>query len=167
MLAIINGDITKLPVDAIVNAANARGIMGAGVAGAIAKAGGKEISDEAMKICSKYNFGLGSAYFTGAGQLSSKYVIHAVTMKNPGERSSLGVVIDCLESIFKRAAQLGCQVISIPGLGTKIGRVPTREVAEVFWSLIPVYEKQYGVNSFICDIDKEFTEALVTLNRKR
>ena len=76
-IEILKGDITKLEVDAIVNAANNRMLMGGGVAGAIKRAGGKVIEDEAVK---KGPIPIGEALVTKAGNLNAKYVIHAAVM---------------------------------------------------------------------------------------
>ena len=76
-IKIIKGDITELKVDAVVNAANNKLVMGGGVAGAIKKKGGRIIEDEAVK---KGPIEIGGAVYTSAGNLSAKYVIHAATM---------------------------------------------------------------------------------------
>lgn len=162
-MQVIKSDITQLSVDAIVNAANAVGIMGAGVAGAIKKAGGLEISREARKICSEYRFQPGSAYYTKAGRLECKHIIHAVTMKWPGQKSSIEIVEKCVRSVFNRAKQLGCSVIAIPGLGTKIGRIPPERVARLYKELIPVMEAQYNIEVIVCDIDEKFIEEMKTV----
>src|SRR5437660_8004179 len=74
---VVEGDITKLEVDAIANAANDRLWMGAGVAGAIKRAGGEEIEREAV---AKGPIAIGDAVATGAGDLPARHVIHAAVM---------------------------------------------------------------------------------------
>ena len=76
-IKLVQGDITDQEVDAIVNAANNHLWMGAGVAGAIKRKGGKEIEDEAMN---KGPIPIGEAVVTCAGKLKAKYVIHAAVM---------------------------------------------------------------------------------------
>lgn len=76
-IKVIQADITELAVDAIVNAANNKMLMGGGVAGAIKRKGGQVIEDEALK---KAPIEVGDAIFTSAGKLKAKYVIHAATM---------------------------------------------------------------------------------------
>src|SRR5262249_61902391 len=71
------GDISRVQVDAIVNAANNHLWMGAGVAGALKRAGGGEIEREAV---AKGPIEIGEAVVTRAGSLSGKYVIHAAVM---------------------------------------------------------------------------------------
>ncbi|MBN2019229.1 MAG: macro domain-containing protein [Sedimentisphaerales bacterium] len=75
ILELVDGDITEMDTDAIVNAANARLVMGGGVAGAIRRKGGPAIQQECYKIGGTY---VGGAVITTGGNLKAKYVIHAV-----------------------------------------------------------------------------------------
>ncbi len=75
VLELLDGDITEMQTDAIVNAANARLILGGGVAGAIRKKGGPEIQQECNTIGGTF---VGGAVITTAGNLTAKHVIHAV-----------------------------------------------------------------------------------------
>ena len=77
-ISVVKGDIAKIDTEAIVNAANNEFRMGGGVAGAIKRAGGKIIEEEAME---KGPVGVGEAIITSAGSLRAKYVVHAATMK--------------------------------------------------------------------------------------
>lgn len=77
-ILIVKGDITESSTEAIVNAANNEFCMGGGVAGAIKRAGGKMIEEEAMN---KGPVSVGEAIITSAGSLKAKYVVHAATMK--------------------------------------------------------------------------------------
>ena len=74
-LLLLQGDITDLEVDVIVNPANKDLVLGSGVAGAILKKGGPEIQKECEKIGGTR---VGGAVITSAGLLKSRYVIHAV-----------------------------------------------------------------------------------------
>ena len=76
-LEVVEGDIAALDVDAVANAANDRLWMGAGVAGALKRAGGEEIEREAV---AKGPIALGDAVATGAGRLPARWVIHAAVM---------------------------------------------------------------------------------------
>lgn len=160
-MQIVKGDITEQKVDAIVNAANAIGIMGAGVAGAISRVGGPSISEEARLVCKKHQFTPGQSYITKAGDLPCKHVIHAVTMAAPGGRTTPNTVDKCLRSVFEKAHFLQAKSIAIPGLGTKIGRAPVSDVAELYLQVIPEMEKQYGISAIICDIMDEFIDELL------
>ena len=74
-LEVMEGDITDLEVDAIVNAANEQLKLGTGVAGAIKRKGGPSIQEECNRIGGTR---VGSAVITGAGNLKAKFVLHAV-----------------------------------------------------------------------------------------
>ena len=74
-LELIEGDITEMATDAIVNAANAQLVLGGGVAGAIRNKGGPAIQNECYKIGGTF---VGGAVITTAGNLKAKHVIHAV-----------------------------------------------------------------------------------------
>src|SRR5882672_6710319 len=76
-ITVVEGDITRLEVDAVVNAANDHLWMGAGVAGAIKRAGGQVIEREAV---AKGPIAVGDAVTTGAGRLKARYVIHGAVM---------------------------------------------------------------------------------------
>jgi O-acetyl-ADP-ribose deacetylase (regulator of RNase III)/ADP-ribose pyrophosphatase YjhB (NUDIX family) len=116
-LKIIKADITKLDVDAIVNAANNRLIMGGGVAGAIRKKGGKIIEDEAIR---KGPINIGEAVETGAGSLKAKYIIHAATMGMDFKTDELKIRQSCANSL-KLAEQLEIKSIAFPALGCGVG----------------------------------------------
>ena len=76
-LEVVEGDITELDVDAVANAANNELWMGAGVAGAIKRAGGSEIEREAV---AQAPIAVGQAIATGGGNLRAKHVVHAAVM---------------------------------------------------------------------------------------
>jgi O-acetyl-ADP-ribose deacetylase (regulator of RNase III) len=88
VLELVEGDITEMDTDAIVNAANAQLIMGGGVAGAIRRKGGPKIQEECNKIGGTF---VGGAAITTGGNLKAKYVIHAVgpRMGEGGENEKL------------------------------------------------------------------------------
>jgi len=127
-ITIASGDITKLEVDAIVNAANSLLIMGGGVAGAILRAGGKEIQQEANK---KAPVPVGKAVATTAGKLKAKYVIHAPTMERPAMPTSKQNVKLAVKGALECARQLGIGSIAFPGMGTGVGGLDLEEAASV------------------------------------
>ena len=126
-LEVADGDITALEVDAVANAANNHLWMGAGVAGAIKRAGGEEIEREAV---AKGPIEVGDAVATGAGQLRARYVIHGAVMGQDLHTS--GELIErttrrCLEV----ADELGCESIALPAFGTGVGGFPLEECARL------------------------------------
>ncbi len=99
LIELMQGDITDMEVDAIVNAANSSLILGAGVAGAIRSRGGPSIQVECDKIG---HTPVGSAAITGAGDLKANYIIHAV-----GPRKGEGD-----EGVFLRSAVTTCMELA-------------------------------------------------------
>lgn len=122
---VVQGDITTLEVDAIVNAANDRLWMGGGVAGAIKRRGGQEIEREARR---RAPVPVGEAVATGAGRLPARHVIHAVTM-GQDLRTSEPVIRSATRSALRVAEQLGLQSVAFPALGTGVGGFPLERAA--------------------------------------
>lgn len=126
-LEVIDGDVTRLEVDAIANAANTELRHGGGVAAAISRAGGPDVqreSDERAPI------GLGEAVETTAGQMPSRYVIHAATMELGGPTSA-DIVERATRSTLERAEGLGCRSVALVAFGTGVGGFPLDEAARV------------------------------------
>ncbi len=121
------GDITKLEVDAIVNAANSRLIMGGGVAGAILRTGGREIQEEALKHA---QVPVGKAVATKAGRLKAKYVIHAPTMERPAMRIHRENAQLATRGALECAEQLKIRSVAFPGMGTGVGGLTPEEAAQ-------------------------------------
>jgi O-acetyl-ADP-ribose deacetylase (regulator of RNase III) len=125
VLAVQQADITRVAVDAIVNAANTRLWMGGGVAGAIKRAGGPEIEAEAM---ARGPIGVGEAIATAAGRLPCRWVIHAATMAEDLTTSAEAIEA-ATRSSLRLADELGCASIALPLLGTGVGGFPVAEAA--------------------------------------
>jgi len=119
-IKIVKGDITELKVDAIVNAANNRLVMGGGVAGAIKKKGGRVIEDEAVK---KGPIEIGQAAATSAGSLPARYVIHAATMALDFKTDEIKIRNSCKNSL-RIAEELKIGTIAFPALGCGVGGFP-------------------------------------------
>src|SRR4051794_15201770 len=103
-IQLLQGDITKLHVDAIVNAANTSLLGGGGVDGAIHRAGGTAVLDECMAIRNKQGgCQVGEAVITTAGNLPSKYVIHTV---GPVWSKSKTGADDLLSNAYRNSMQL-------------------------------------------------------------
>lgn len=147
------GDITKAKADVIVNAANGVGPMGGGVAYAIKCAGGKIIEEEAKHICKKTDPQVGDVYVTTAGNLDAKYVFHAVTMKNPAERSNIDIVIKCLKTLVEKARTMNVKTMVIPALATGVGGVSKRDVAVAFREILGNIE---DIDITVMDINEDF-----------
>jgi O-acetyl-ADP-ribose deacetylase (regulator of RNase III) len=126
-LEVVEGDITQLDVDAIANAANDHLWMGAGVAGAIKRAGGDEIEREAM---GKGPIRIGDAVATGAGALAARWIIHGAVM-GQDLRTNADRVRQTTESVLRVADELGAESLALPAFGTGVGGFPIRECADV------------------------------------
>ena len=127
IIRLVQGDITKQKVEAIVNAANSRLVGGGGVDGAIHRAGGPKILEE----CKKYNGCLtGTAVITTGGNLPSKYVIHTVgpIYKNgtSGEPELLqSAYLNCL----KLAEKNRIKTMAFPSISTGVYGYPVKEAS--------------------------------------
>ena len=120
-------DITELEVDAIANAANTELRHGGGVAAAIARAGGPAVqreSDAAAPI------GLGEAVETTAGDMPSKWVIHAATMELGGPTSA-EIIRTATASTLAKANELGARSLALVAFGTGVGGFPVEEAARI------------------------------------
>jgi O-acetyl-ADP-ribose deacetylase (regulator of RNase III) len=135
-IEVVDGDITALDVDAIANAANDRLWMGAGVAGAIKRAGGEEIEREAV---AKGPIPVGSAVATGAGRLRARHVIHGAVM-GQDLRTNSALVARTTLSCLELADELGATSLALPAFGTGVGGFDLRECARIMVGVVRDYE---------------------------
>ena len=126
-LEVHEGDITELDVDAIANAANDRLWMGAGVAGAIKRAGGEEIEREAVALGP---IALGEAVATGAGRLRASHVVHGAVM-GQDLRTTPDLVARTTRRCLEVADGLGSRSLALPAFGTGVGGFPLDECARL------------------------------------
>jgi O-acetyl-ADP-ribose deacetylase (regulator of RNase III) len=129
-LEVVERDITQLEVDAIANAANNHLWMGAGVAGAIKRAGGKEIEREAV---AKGPIEVGDAIATGAGRLKVRHVIHGAVM-GQDLRTNADLVRRTTRRCLEVADELGCRSLALPAFGTGVGGFPLDECARIMFA---------------------------------
>jgi O-acetyl-ADP-ribose deacetylase (regulator of RNase III) len=127
-LEVQQADVTRLHVDAIANAANTSLLHGGGVAAAIARAAGPSLSAESR---AKAPIGLGEAVETTAGDMPSRWVIHAATMVDPGGRSSAEVIRQATRSTLDVAERLGARSLALVAFGTGVGGFPLDEAARI------------------------------------
>lgn len=126
-LEVVEGNITTLVVDAIANAANDRLWMGAGVAGAIKRAGGEEIEREAV---ARGPIPVGDAVATGAGRLQARWVIHAAVM-GQDLVTSAELIRQATRRTLEIAEELGAESLALPAFGTGVGGFPLAECARI------------------------------------
>jgi O-acetyl-ADP-ribose deacetylase (regulator of RNase III) len=127
ILELVEGDITEMQTDAIVNAANAQLILGGGVAGAIRKKGGPKIQEECNKIGGTF---VGGAVITTAGNLKAKYVIHAVGPRM-GEGNEDEKLKNATLNSLKLANENNLKSISLPAISTGVFGYPIERCAEI------------------------------------
>jgi O-acetyl-ADP-ribose deacetylase (regulator of RNase III) len=132
-IRVARGDITRIPVDAMVNAANSALAGGGGVDGAIHRAGGPSLMQELDVIRAREGgCSTGSAVVTGAGKLPAKWVFHAVgPIYQNGRNGEPGLLAGCYGTCLKLAEQHGARTISFPAISTGIYGYPAEEAAEI------------------------------------
>ncbi|MCY2930861.1 MAG: macro domain-containing protein [Planctomycetota bacterium] len=121
------GDLTKCRVDAIVNAANSDLILGGGLAGAIARAGGPEVQTQ----CDAHGpVDVGQAAITGGGNLPVRFVIHQASMRLGG-RTTAQALRASTKAVLALAEQNGVKTLALPATGTGIAGFALGECARI------------------------------------
>jgi O-acetyl-ADP-ribose deacetylase (regulator of RNase III) len=133
---VVEGDITQLDVDAIANAANDHLWMGAGVAGAIKRAGGEEIEREAM---AQGPIPVGTAVATGGGRLRARHVVHGAVM-GQDLHTTPELIARTTTSCLRVADELGARSLALPAFGTGVGGVPVADCAREMIGAIGEFE---------------------------
>lgn len=133
-LKIMLGDITKVPADVIVNAANSALAGGGGVDGAIHRVGGPGIMKELSEVRERIGGYCqpGSAVVTRAGDLPAKLVFHAVgPIYRAGVKEQAEVLASCYTTCLRMAEERGARIISFPSISTGAYGYPVNEAAAV------------------------------------
>jgi O-acetyl-ADP-ribose deacetylase (regulator of RNase III) len=158
-IEVIQGDITKLKADAIVNAANSSLMGGGGVDGAIHRAGGRIILEECKKIIAQQgNCRTGEAVITIAGDLPAKYVIHTVgPVWYGGQDNEREKLADCYTNSLQLALQYECRIVAFPNISTGVYHFPKNEAAEIAVKTVASFlDKEDSIEKviFVC-FDRE------------
>ncbi len=135
LLELIEGDITELQVDAIVNPANEDLRLGGGVAGAVREKGGASIQDECDRIGGTP---VGTAVMTGAGTLKAKQVIHAVGPRM-GEGDEDRKLAAAVRAALALADRNGQRTIAIPAISTGMFGYPVDRCARILLTEVHRY----------------------------
>lgn len=132
-LRLLTGDITKVPADAIVNAANSALAGGGGVDGAIHRAGGPKIMRELDRIRAKIgSCPAGSAVATTAGDLPAQYVFHAVgPIYHDGMQGESELLASCHRTCLQLADELNVKTMTFPAISTGVYGYPIGEAARI------------------------------------
>jgi O-acetyl-ADP-ribose deacetylase (regulator of RNase III) len=137
-IEIIQGDITKVKVDAIVNAANTSLLGGGGVDGAIHRAGGSSILDDCMKIRARQGgCKTGEAVITGAGHLPAKHVIHTVgPVWNGGQKGEPEKLANCYRNSLQLAVEHNCKTVAFSNISTGVYGYPKEKAAQIAYQAV-------------------------------
>ena len=133
-IALVRGDITKQEADAIVNAANCSLMGGAGVNGAIHRAGGPAILEECRRVrAERFPDGLptGEAVATTAGNLPARWVIHTVGPVYSGSEEDPVLLASCHRESLRVAEELGAHAVAFPAISTGVYGYPLELAAPV------------------------------------
>lgn len=134
-LELVEGDITGLEVEAIVNAANEQLQLGSGVAGAIREKGGPSIQEECDRIGGTP---VGTAVMTGAGNLKAKQVIHAVGPRM-GEGDEDKKLASAVRAALALADRRGLRSIALPAISTGVFGFPVERAARLMLTEVHRY----------------------------
>jgi len=147
-LILVEGDITKQKVDAIVNAANSSLMGGGGVDGAIHRAGGPAILEECKIIVKRIGrLPPGQAVMTTGGNLPAKHVIHTVgPVWSGGGRKEAGTLASCYRESLKLAKKHGLKTVAFPSISTGAYGYPIEDAASVaLKTIIDFLDKEEGI----------------------
>ncbi len=137
VLELVEGDITQQDTEAIVNAANKQLRVGGGVDGAINRAGGPKIQEEARKIGACPT---GQAVITTGGNLKAKYVIHAVgPIYLDGRQGEADLLASAYRECLKIAAAKGIKSLAFPSIATGVYGYPIPDAAKIALGTIKDY----------------------------
>src|SRR5579864_3299364 len=146
----VSGDITKLQVDAIVNAANTSLLGGGGVDGAIHRAAGPELLEACRKL---HGCATGDAKATRGFRLPAKWVFHAVgPVWNGGQRGEDGLLAGCYRRALELAREHDAKSIAFPAISTGIYGFPAERAARIAVDTVKAHVAASGVEvvNFVC-----------------
>ncbi len=134
-LQIIEGDLTQVEADAIVNAANSTLLGGGGVDGAIHRAAGPQLLEECRKVRRELlpeGLPTGEAVMTGGYRLPARYVIHTVgPIWRGGQRNEPELLAACYRNVLALAVEDRLQSVAFPAISTGVYRYPKEEAATI------------------------------------
>ena len=167
-MRVVQDDITKLEVDAIVNAANQVMLGGGGVDGAIHRAAGKELFDACLKV-PEVRPGVrcptGEARITPGFKLLAKFVIHTVgPVYRDGQHGEPEKLANCYRNSLALAAENGCKSVAFPCISTGVYGYPIKDAAKIAVEEAAEFLKAHAMDVVFCcfcEYDKKVYEELL------
>ena len=164
MIKIVQGDITTLAVDAIVNAANQVMLGGGGVDGAIHRAAGKELFEACLKtpeVRPGVRCPTGEARITPGFRLPAKFVIHTVgPVYRDGAHGEPEKLAACYRNSLALAAESGCKSIAFPCISTGVYGYPIEEAAQIAVREVREFLSRASASALCATAGKEETEEM-------
>ena len=150
---VIIGDITKLDVDAIVNAANCSLLGGGGVDGAIHRAAGPEL----LEACRKFNgCPTGEARITPGFRLPAKFVIHTPGPVWHGGKHNEDILLkNCYNNALALAAEAACLSVAFPCISTGVYRFPKEKAAAIALETVCLWQETFPQQVIFCCFSAE------------
>lgn len=160
-IEVLQGDITKIAADAIVNAANSSLLGGGGVDGAIHRAGGPQILEECRAIVARQGgCPTGEAVITTAGNLPARYVIHTVgPVWKGGGKGEAERLAACYRNSLQLAVEHGCRSIAFPAISTGVYGYPKPEAAHIAVQTVGTFLQETRASlevRFVCFDEENF-----------
>ena len=164
MIKVVCGDITKLEVDAIVNAANSALVDGSGVNGAIHKVAGHELSEACQRI--RGGCPAGEARITPGFRLPARFVIHTVgPVWRGGSHGEAELLAKCYHESFKLALDYDVQSIAFSSISTGVFGYPKDKAAEIAVREMRTFENHFAQIVACCFSREDEKRYLTLLNR--
>jgi O-acetyl-ADP-ribose deacetylase (regulator of RNase III) len=159
-IRVTRGDITKMSVDAIVNAANSSLMGGGGVDGAIHRAAGPTVLEECRQIVARQGpLPTGEAVITAAGNLPARHVIHTVgpVWGEVDGTQSVDLLTSCYTSSLDLATTSSCETVAFPNISTGVYRFPRQLAAETAVSAVRGRDGDVSEVTFVCFDDVNYS----------